>query len=178
MSEANHSPYFYQRARHWTMGFLSQLFSPSLKKGEAAPNFALLDQQHQSHKLSDYQGKWVVLFFYPKDFTFFCTKEVCSFRDEHSQFLEDGIVVLGVSTDSVEQHKSFAEQMQVPYPLLADTSKKVAQDYGVLLPGGIANRVTFIIDPQGRIADVISWANWFEYGPKVQARLRQLKANA
>ena len=147
-----------------------------LDKGSVAPDFDIKDQTGQSHKLSDYKGKWVVLYFYPKDFTFGCTQEACSFRDDFEEFKKLNSVVLGVSCDTEASHKDFATKHQLSFPLLADTDKKLALSYGTLNPMGVSNRVTFIIDPEGIVRDTLSWVNWFSYGTQVLKRLKELQA--
>jgi peroxiredoxin Q/BCP len=126
-----------------------------LVEGARAPDFDLQDQYGKRHSLSDYRGNWVVLYFYPKDNTPGCTTEACAFRDDILQFRTMGVAVLGVSLDSVDSHKKFAEQHGLPFPLLADPGGKVAESYGVLWAFGpirFARRRSFLIDPQGRVA--------------------------
>jgi peroxiredoxin Q/BCP len=124
--------------------------------GAAAPNFKLQDQTGKWHALSDYKGKWVVLYFYPKDNTPGCTTQACEFRDNIFAYRELGAVILGVSVDNVESHKAFAEEQNLPFPILADDEKKVTASYGTLTKYlgmmEMARRDTFIIDPQGRVA--------------------------
>ncbi len=134
-----------------------------LKKGDLAPDFTASDQDGKTIKSSDYKGKKVVLYFYPKDNTPGCTKEACNLRDNHHDFLDKGFVVLGVSPDSVESHKKFAEKFQLPFPLLADPEKEIIKAfgawgekkmYGKTYEGLL--RSTFIIDESGRIEEVIA----------------------
>jgi len=123
--------------------------------GSAAPAFRLQDQKGDWHSLEDYRGKWLVLYFYPKDMTPGCTTQACDFRDNIFAFRDAGAVILGVSVDDVESHKKFAEEHGLPFTILADPEKKTAADYGVLkkMYGmELANRETFLIDPQGKIA--------------------------
>ncbi len=124
--------------------------------GALAPTFRLPDQTGSVHTLEQYRGKWLVLYFYPKDDTPGCTTEACEFRDNIFAFRKAGVVVLGVSVDDVDSHKKFAEKHSLPFPLLADSNKATAQSYGVLYKAmgiiEIARRETFIIDPKGRIA--------------------------
>jgi peroxiredoxin Q/BCP len=121
---------------------------PKVKVGELAPDFTLQDQEGHFQSLSDYEGKkHVVLFFYPKDFSPGCTKQVCSFRDSYEDFTDQGAVVLGVSSDGVTSHKKFLDQHQLPFTLLSDPKGKIRALYGAtkgfgLLPG----RYTFLID--------------------------------
>ena len=102
-----------------------------LEIGTKAPAFTLPDQNGKAHSLSDYAGKKVILYFYPKDNTPGCTKQACGFADRYPQFLEKGAVVLGVSKDSVSSHKSFEQKYALPFPLLSDPEKEVIQAYDV-----------------------------------------------
>ena len=126
--------------------------------GQPAPQFvcpAVLDKgEFKDIKLADYKGKWVVLFFYPLDFTFVCPTEITQFRDALSQFREAKAEVLGCSIDSQHSHKRWLRDdlKDLGYPLLADVTKRVSRDYGVLLESeGIATRGTFVIDPEQKI---------------------------
>ena len=127
-----------------------------IEAGKKAPAFSLNDQSGKTHRLADYAGRPVILYFYPKDDTPGCTKEACEFRDNIFAFNKLGAVILGVSVDDVASHKQFAEEHSLPFTLLADSSKETAKSYGVLRSAlgimEIAARETFIIDPQGRIA--------------------------
>jgi peroxiredoxin Q/BCP len=124
--------------------------------GTTAPNFRLQDQNGKWHTLEDYRGKWVALYFYPKDQTPGCTTQACDFRDNIFAFRDIGAVILGVSVDDVASHKAFAEKHGLPFTLLADSSKQTAKAYGVLakLFGvmEVARRETFLLDPQGKVA--------------------------
>lgn len=123
--------------------------------GQAAPGFELPDQQGTAHSLSDYRGRWVVLYFYPKDDTPGCTQEACTFRDDLHKLTRLGAQVLGVSVDTSASHAAFASKYHLPFPLLADANGKVADSYGALRNLGvlkIAKRYTFLIDPDGKIA--------------------------
>jgi peroxiredoxin Q/BCP len=124
--------------------------------GGMAPAFRLQDQTGQWVSLADHRGKWVVLYFYPKDHTPGCTTEACEFRDNIFAFRDAGAVILGVSVDDVDSHKRFSNEHKLPFPILADSTHQVARDYGVLHRAlgvmEVARRETFIIDPQGRIA--------------------------
>lgn len=102
-----------------------------LKEGDKAPDFSSKDQNGNDVSLSDFAGKRVVLYFYPKDDTPGCTKEACSFRDADEVFREKGITVLGVSTDNEKSHQKFISKYQLPFDLLADVDKKIVEDYGV-----------------------------------------------
>lgn len=126
-----------------------------LTEGDRAPDFELSDHRGEPVQLSDYRGQRVVLYFYPKADTPGCTKEACSFRNAYDEFEEQGIAVLGVSTDSVDDLEAFAEKYDLPFRLLADPDGEVAQVYESLASGTpVAQRNTFVIDKEGRIASV------------------------
>ncbi|MDX1555896.1 MAG: peroxiredoxin [Xanthomonadales bacterium] len=123
--------------------------------GSAAPEFKLQDQDGNWHSLSDYQGKWLALYFYPKDDTPGCTKEACNFRDSKYAYQKLGAEVVGVSVDDVESHKEFASKYDLPFTLLSDPKGDTCEKYGVLRDyklTRIADRQSFIIDPDGKIA--------------------------
>jgi peroxiredoxin Q/BCP len=123
--------------------------------GQPAPAFKLQDQDGKWHSLADYRGKWVAIYFYPKDDTPGCTTQACSFRDNIFAYNKEGAVILGISVDDVASHKAFAEKHGLPFALLADADKAVAKTYGVLRNYGVmevARRDTFLVDPQGRVA--------------------------
>lgn len=130
-----------------------------IKIGEKAPEFtrvtAYQKEEFLSVSLSDYQEKWVVLFFYPRDFTFVCPTEIREFSRLQKEFAECGCVILGASTDSEHSHKAWFERdlPEVTYPILADTTQQVSRDYNVLGADGASQRGTFIIDPDG----VLRW---------------------
>jgi peroxiredoxin Q/BCP len=127
------------------------------KTGQAAPPFKLPDQNGKVHSLGEYAGKWVVLYFYPKNDTPGCTKEACSFRDDLFQIEKLGAVVVGASVDDSDSHAKFARKYHLPFPLLVDQDGKLADEYGALTNLGLvkfAKRYTFLIDPQGKIAKV------------------------
>jgi len=134
-----------------------------IEEGMKAPSFEGVDQDGRNIKLSDFSGKKLVLYFYPKDNTSGCTAEACSLRDSYNDFLKKGFVVIGVSIDSEKSHKGFASKYSLPFPLIADTSKKIVNDYGVYREKkmygksflGIV-RTTFIIDGKGIIEKIIS----------------------
>lgn len=128
---------------------------------QKAPDFTLLDQDGQEHSLNEYVGKWVVLYFYPKDDTPGCTAEACSFRDNFAVLKRAKIVVLGVSVDPVKKHKKFAEKYALPFTLLADEEKQVVKQYGVWEKKKFMGhsymgtvRTTFLIDPEGKIIKI------------------------
>ncbi len=130
-----------------------------LEIGTKAPEFTLPDQNGDMKSLSDYRGKKVVLYFYPKDMTAGCTKQACAFGELYPQFMEKGAVVLGVSKDSVASHKKFEEKYGLPFTLLSDVEKEVIQaydvwkekkNYGKVTMGVV--RSTYLIDEEGMIA--------------------------
>ena len=129
----------------------------ALEIGKMAPDFTLIDQNAKVQTLSKMRGKWLVLYFYPKDETPGCVAEACSFRDNIVAIKAKNTVVWGVSVDNNESHEKFAENHQLPFTLLADPEGKVAKKYGSLrnlFIFKIAKRHSFIIDPQGRIAKI------------------------
>src|SRR5438105_554814 len=129
-----------------------------LKEGDKAPEFTATTNEGAKVSLSDFKGKNVILYFYPRDNTPGCTKEACAFRDDFAEFKKKGAVVLGVSTDSQKAHAKFVEKYKLPFTLLADEDKSIVKAYGVwgmktfmgmTLPA--TRRVTFLIGPEGRI---------------------------
>ena len=130
---------------------------PLIEPGKKAPAFALKDQTGKTRRLSDFAGRPVILYFYPKDDTPGCTKEACTFRDQYQDFQDAGAAVIGVSSDSSESHRKFAAKHRLPFTLLADRGGKLRTLYGVpatfgLLPG----RVTFVIDGAGVVRHVFN----------------------
>ena len=127
----------------------------ALKVGDKAPNFSLQDQNNITHTLSDYEGQWVVLYFYPKDDTPGCTTQACDFRDAVKRIIVSKAIVFGLSLDSVTSHKLFAEKYNLPFSLLADETGEVSELYDSLRKLlGYAKRNTFIVDPEGNIAKI------------------------
>ena len=133
----------------------------TLEAGDTAPDFELLDQDGKAHRLRDYRGQTVVLYFYPRDNTPGCTKQACAFRDNHEDIATEGAIVLGVSTDSAASHTKFREQYELPFPLLVDEDAKVATEYGAwgekTLYGRKSigmTRSTFVIGPDGAFTKV------------------------
>jgi peroxiredoxin Q/BCP len=125
-----------------------------LKIGSIAPDFDLKDAEGKTHKLSDYKGKVVALYFYPKNNTPGCTKEACNLRDNFDVLSEKNVVVLGISYDDQESHKEFTQEYELPFTLLSDSEKKVAEMYGA--KGGFFSfigpkRITYLIDKDGKI---------------------------
>jgi peroxiredoxin Q/BCP len=137
--------------------------SDGLKTGRKAPDFSVIDDKGQKVKLSDFKGRKVVLYFYPKDDTPGCTKEACSFRDGISEIKARGAVVLGVSADSVDSHRKFRDKFELNFPLLADTDRKIVEAYGTWKEKSMygktymgIERTTFVIDEQGKIARIFN----------------------
>lgn len=132
-----------------------------LKVNQKAPNFKLKDEKGKFHKLSDYKGKWVLIYFYPKDDTPGCTKEACAIRDEFEGFERLSIAVLGISADSVSSHQKFSKKYNLPFSLLADEKKEVVKKYGVWgkkkflgkVYEGIL-RTSFLVNPAGKIEKI------------------------
>ncbi len=133
-----------------------------LKEGIKAPWFEGIDQNDKEVKLSDYTGKKIILYFYPKDNTPGCTAEACNLRDNYNSLLNEGFAVIGISPDNDRSHKRFADKHTLPFPLIADTSKKILTDYGVWGEKKMYGksyfgviRTTFIIDEKGAIENII-----------------------
>ena len=132
-----------------------------LHEGDKAPAFSATDQSGQRVSLSDFTGKTVALYFYPRDDTPGCTKEACAFRDDFAAFNKKDVVVLGVSTDSVKSHAKFAAKFKLPFRLLSDEDKKIVQSYGVYGQKSFmgrkylgTHRVTFLIGPDGLLKKI------------------------
>lgn len=148
--------------------------------GDPAPDFELRDQDGQMHSIEDYRGKWVTLYFYPKDGTPGCTTEACEFRDDFFAFSELDCQILGVSLDDEESHKEFSEEHGLPFPLLADTDGTTAAAYGVrtrLLGMTLAKRQTFLIDPEGNVAKHYDKVDPDTHSKEVLADLKVLQGS-
>ena len=117
--------------------------------GDRAPEFELVGTGGKTFRLSEYRGKWVILAFYPGDFTPVCTRQFCSYRDGDDRLDELGVEVLGISPQSVDSHDRFAAKHDLTVPLLADEDREVIRAYGVGAPGGLVRRSIFIVDPGG-----------------------------
>ena len=145
---------------------------PTLKAQALLPN-----GKFEAVDLTSYRGKWLVVFFYPLDFTFVCPTEIRGFNDHYDQFKKLGAEVVAVSTDSVYSHKAWTEHGlgQVKFPMIGDTNHAISEGFGVLLPDkGIALRGTFIIDPQGVVKSAV--INDLPVGRSVEETLRTLQA--
>ena len=152
-----------------------------IEQGLKAPDFTLPDQFGKNHTLSDYNGKWIVLYFYPKDLTPGCTIEACSFRDEFPNFEILNAVVLGISKDSVKKHADFAKKYNLTFPLLSDTEGDVCEKYHVWREKSLYGksfmgivRSTFLIDPSGKIARVYPKVKVKEHALELLNDLRNL----
>ena len=136
-----------------------------LQIGDKAPDFAAPDQDGKMQKLSDYAGKWVLLYFYPKDFTSGCTTEACTLRDNYDGFKKIDAVVLGVSTDTVESHERFVREYQLPFAIISDTDKKIVEAYGA--SGIFTRRISYLIDPAGVINKIYDSVKPAEHAAQV-----------
>lgn len=135
----------------------------ALQAGDQAPDFESIDQDGNPIKLSDFKGKKIVLYFYPKDNTPGCTAESCDLRDNYERLQSQGYVVLGISSDSAKSHKKFIEKYELPFPLIADEDKSVHEKFGTWVEKSMYGRTymgtartTFLIDEEGKISEVIS----------------------
>ena len=160
-----------------------------LTLGQSAPQFTLQDQSGTEHTLSDYAGKWVVLYFYPKDDTPGCTTQACSVRDNLPRFHDINATVFGISADSVESHATFAEKYGLPFTLLADEDHAVCEAYGVWKPLKVlgkevleqlfgVKRWSFIIAPDGTVAKIYPDVEPEEHTEMILTDLQQLQANS
>ncbi len=152
--------------------------SERLNTGDSAPDFALSDAAGKLHRLSDFSGNYLVLYFYPKNDTPGCTKEACHFRDDMTQLEKLGAKVVGVSVDSRESHQQFAEKYHLPFPLLADTDGAIAEKYHALtnlLIFKIAKRHTFLINPQGKISKIYTSVDVSNHSQQIIDDLKQLQ---
>ena len=147
--------------------------------GKPAPDFSLPDENEQIHNLRDYAGQTVLLYFYPKDDTPGCTMEACNFRDDYSAYLEAGVVILGVSPDSPQEHTKFKAKYDLPFALLADKDHQVCELYGVWGPKKFmgreyegVNRTTFLIGPEGNIQHVFEKVKPAHHSAEILALLQ------
>ena len=155
---------------------LSHSAAPS--EGSSAPEFTLPSQDGSSVSLKDYRGKWVILYFYPKDQTPGCSREAHNFQADQPKYAERNAVVLGVSLDSVDSHKKFCTKEGLNFKLLADTDHKVTDSYGSLTNLGVvkfAARHTFLIDPTGKIAKVYTSVDPLKHSAEVLTELDALQ---
>lgn len=158
--------------------FMPKAIELKLKVGDAAPKFSVATSGGGKISLADYKGQNVILYFYPKDDTPGCTKEACAFRDGFADFKKKGAVVLGVSPDPIKSHDKFVEKFKLPFPLLADEDKKIAEAYGVWGEKTFmgrkylgVHRVTFLIGPDGKIKKIWPTVKPEEHAAEVLAAL-------
>ncbi|HZZ39953.1 MAG TPA: peroxiredoxin [Acidobacteriaceae bacterium] len=155
--------------------------SPMPEVGQTAPTFTLPNQEGQPIDLSSYHGKWVVLYFYPKDMTQGCTIEAHNFQRDLDKYKSLNAVILGVSVDTVDSHKQFCTKDSLTFTLLADPDKKVVEQYGSLGnfgPMQIAMRNTFLINPDGKIVKVWTKVNPQVHSPEVLAAIGEMQKAA
>lgn len=152
-----------------------------ISAGVPAPEFKLVDQDGREHTLSDYKGKPLLLYFYPRDDTPGCTKEACNFRDDYSQYEQAGVTILGVSPDDAASHVKFIDKFKLPFSLLADSDHQVSEQYGVWGPKKIFGReyegilrTTFLIDGDGRIAKVFEKVKPAKHSAEVLQAIAEL----
>lgn len=146
----------------------------SLQEGQKAPSFSASDQNGKKHQLSDYRGKWLLLYFYPKDNTPGCTKEACSFRDQFEE-LRGKVEVLGVSHDGIESHQRFVSKYRLPFLLLSDPKREIIKAYeanGFLF----TKRISYLINPEGKIAKVYSKVSPVQHAHEVLLDYQRLSA--
>jgi thioredoxin-dependent peroxiredoxin len=148
--------------------------------GDPAPEFELPGTGEHTHRLEDYRGRWLVLAFYPGDFTAVCTRQFCSYRDAADRLDELDAEVLGISPQSLDSHERFRDKYQLTVPLLADPDREVIRAYGVLGPGGLVRRSIFIIDPEGivRYRQVALLGLRYKDADDIGEALRRVRAEA
>lgn len=149
-----------------------------LKAGEKAPEFELMDNEGNPHKLSDYHGQTIVVYFYPRDNTPGCTKEACSFRDAYADFRKEGVEIIGISPDSEQSHSKFIEKFELPFTLLSDPDHQVCEAFGVWGLKKMAGReyegvyrTTFVIGPDGVIKHVFENVKPADHSQEVLAEV-------
>ena len=154
---------------------LSSAWAALPAAGALAPAFTLPDQSGKPRSLAEFRGKWVVLYFYPKDDTPGCTEEACNFRDDIFALEQMGAQVVGVSLDDSASHAQFAKKYSLPFPLLADPSGAVTRSYGALPQGSrYAQRYTFLIDPAGKVAKAYTSVETSRHSAEVIEDLKRL----
>ena len=153
-----------------------------LEQGSISPNFTLSDQFGNNHTLSDYHGRWVVIYFYPKDMTPGCTTEACNFRDGFPNFQKLNTIILGISKDNIKRHAKFADKYKLPFPLLSDSEGEVCEKYDVWKEKSLYGRTfmgivrsTFLIDPKGKIARVYPKVKVKEHASELLNDLQDLR---
>jgi peroxiredoxin Q/BCP len=154
----------------------------AITSGIPAPDFSLQDDSGKTVRLSDFRGKTVLLYFYPKDDTPGCTQEACNFRDNYSAYEEAGVTILGISPDDTKSHEKFRSKYKLPFTLLADSDHKVAGEYGVWGPKKFMGRAyegvlrtTFLVGPDSQILKVFENVKPAEHSAEVLAELENLR---
>lgn len=152
------------------------------KRGEQAPVWKAEDQNGAMRSSRDYLGKWIILYFYPKDDTPGCTKEACAFRDGYPKYKKAGIEIIGVSVDSVKKHAKFVEKYSLPFTLLSDEDKVIVEAYGVWGKKKFmgreylgTNRVSYLIDPKGKIANVYEKVKPEDHAEEVLVDIKKIQ---
>lgn len=161
--------------------FALSAHAQELVPGVPAPAFELKDQEGKTQRLEDYRGRWVILYFYPKDDTPGCTTEACNFRDDLPKLRALGVQILGVSVDTTTSHADFAKKYSLPFPLLADDGGVVARQYGSLWsigPVKFAKRHTFIVDPAGKLARIYRDVKPEEHSRQIMDDIKQLQTKS
>jgi peroxiredoxin Q/BCP len=151
--------------------FAAALAAELPQVGQEAPEFSLPSQEGGNVSLKDFHGKWVVLYFYPKDMTQGCTIEAHNFQRDLPKYEQAGAAIVGVSVDSTDSHKEFCTKESLTFKLLSDTGKKMVDQYGSLNARGMASRNTFLIDPAGKIAKVWTAVSPAQHSEEVLAAL-------
>lgn len=153
-----------------------------LQSGSRAPDFSLPDQKGKNHSLSDYKGKWIVLYFYPKDNTPGCTTEACGFRDEYASFQNLNAIIIGISKDSVQSHDKFIQKFNLPFTLLSDKDGEVIESYGAWRLKSMYGksfmgivRSTYLINPEGIVAKIYPKVNVKEHAEEIIHDLHTLQ---
>jgi peroxiredoxin Q/BCP len=153
-----------------------------LSQNDTAPDFTAQDQNGKEHRLSDYRGKWVILYFYPRDMTPGCTTEACNFRDSFPDFSKLNVQIIGVSKDSVNKHAKFAEKYDLPFTLLSDEGGTICEDYGVWKEKSMFSkkymgiiRTTYLVNPDGKIARVFPKVKVKEHAAELMQALNEYK---
>lgn len=148
--------------------------------GQAAPQFKLQDQNQQWHELKQYKGKWLVLYFYPKDNSPGCTQEANQFKSLYPEFVKNNAVILGVSLDNVQSHQKFSTKLDLPFALLADDQQQLAGQYGLVKNLGfvkIAKRESFLIDPAGTVVYHYTSVNTQSHAAEILKDIQRLKTH-